>query len=185
MNGGYYPPSSLLWPRKESCPPSPRRDTTAVTTLWPITTSSAAVSTSIWRIPMAQTNSILYDYTGSSLFYLNPIYSNLSECGLQRGIRQSLIELWNDWQAYEIISPYLCPHNPSHRWLGKSNLTCTIIPSIRLRSDKTGPLAALALILEKDATRLWRPLETVVSQDTDFPAGFKLQGTTSIIPAKK
>ena len=126
---------------------------------------------------------ILYDYTGSTLFsYLNPIYSNLSlNAAYKEAFGKSLIELWNDWQAHEISKPVSLPTQPitTDGW-EKSNLTWhdNSLYFTAYRSDKTGPFSSFGSYTLK---RMYNPgygarLETVVSQDTDFPAGFKLQG---------
>lgn len=126
---------------------------------------------------------ILFDYTGSSLFsYLNPIYSNLSlDAAYKEAFGKSLIELWNEWQSHEIRKPVSLPRQPvtTDGW-DKSNLTWhdNSLYFTAYRRDKTGPFSSFGSYTLK---RMHNPdygvrLETIVSQDTDFPAGFKLQG---------
>ncbi len=127
---------------------------------------------------------ILYDFTGSSLFsYLNPIYSNLSlDEAYKKAFGKSLIELWREWQAFEISKPVSLPRMPvtTDGW-DKSNLTYhdNSLYYTAYKRAKTGPFSGFG---SYSLVRVLGPgygarLETIVSQDTDFPAGFKLQGS--------
>lgn len=126
---------------------------------------------------------ILYDYTGSSLFsYLNPIYSNLSlNAAYKQAFGKGLIELWNDWKAFEVAKPVSLPRMPitTDGW-EKSNLTYhnNSLYYTAYKRDKTGPFSGFGLhtLMRMQYPAHGARLETIVSQDTDFPAGFKLLG---------
>lgn len=126
---------------------------------------------------------ILYEYTGSSLFsYLNPIYSNLSlDAAYKLAFGKGLTDLWLDWQVFETNKKVSLPKQPitTDGWQ-KARLTHhdnSLYYTVYQR-DKTGPFSGFgshALMRIQNPSFGSLP-ETIVSQDTDFPAGFKLQG---------
>ncbi len=128
---------------------------------------------------------ILYDYTGSSLFsYLNPIYSNLSlDAAYRDAFGKPLIDLWYEWQAYESNKKVSLPKQAitADGW-EKSNLTFheNSLYYTAYKRDKTGPFSGFG---EFTLKRIQNPgfgaaQQTLISQDTDFPMGFKLLGNT-------
>ncbi|MCB5229140.1 MAG: hypothetical protein LHW44_03590 [Candidatus Cloacimonetes bacterium] len=129
--------------------------------------------------------SILFNHTGSNLFsYLNPIYSGLSlDQAYKDTYGKTLQELWAEWHRYEYTKETKFPRQAvtSHGWeISNLKYYRGDLYYSAYHRDKTGPLSSFGShrIVRLHDPQRFEMEETILTQATEFPAGFQIAGNT-------